>query len=63
MTLSKNEARLSFLELVHRYGLHWGANVPSEAYARMTDISKILSADDKRDALKAGAVTAWLKGN
>lgn len=60
--MTKNEARLAFLELVHRYGLQWRANVPGEAYARMAEISEVLSAEEKRDALRADAVTAWLKG-
>jgi hypothetical protein len=49
--MTREEAIIEFQQLVARYGLQWRADVPRDAWDRLAEINKILTASDRRAAL------------
>jgi hypothetical protein len=49
--MTKEEAKTAFRALVNQYGLRWTAAVPREAYERMDEVNKVLTEQDRREAV------------
>jgi len=45
--MTRDEAIQAYARLLLQYGLRWGPKVPREAYEQMTEISKILTLDER----------------
>jgi len=52
VTMTKEQAVIEFRKLVSLYGIRWTASVPIEAHAKLEEVNKVLSPDDKRAALR-----------
>jgi hypothetical protein len=49
--LTREQAIEKFKQLVRQYGLQWTASVPKEAYEQMSQVNKVLTERDRREAL------------
>lgn len=49
--MTREEAKNEFAALVARHGLKWRADVPPEDWVRLSEINKVLTAEDRRAAL------------
>jgi hypothetical protein len=50
--LTKAEAQARFRTLVAQYGLKWTAAVPATAHEALREINAVLTAADRREALR-----------
>lgn len=49
--MTRNEAMTAFRNLVTRHGLQWTAAVPASAYEQLAQINRVLTEEDRREAL------------
>lgn len=49
--MTKEQAKERFRALVAEYGLRWTKDVPAAAHIEMAEIGKILSEQERREAL------------
>lgn len=49
--MTREQAKEEFRRLVQNYGLRWRGDVPREAWERMAEANKVLTVDDRREAL------------